>query len=292
MQSACMHVCMHAVACHLLRWRAACHLSILQQMAILQLFCAVPGCKLHLVASGSGLRLERPEHSTRIYWLSSADDIQLALCPQCRAGPVNLLSATAAAEIKYLSTMNRVLLKASEIFLSAFLPLLDDSSRQRCWDELQACAVQYLQYGLGNDSRGTQWRDHLDREAVRVSLQQVIVFLSSSLQGRQTLVDELAFLHTLDWPRVCLATAYVHTLSKLPPSTDEISKQVARSDYRINHWMRAYQKRINLDDLAAADGFMPQPGSGQQLTAANVAFRWGTPEDLSSHIPQQLAKAR
>ena len=73
--------------------------------------------------------------------------------------------------------MNRVLLKASEIFLSAFLPMLDDSSRQRCWDELQACAVQYLQYGLGNDSRGTQWRDHLDREAVRVSLQQVIVFL-------------------------------------------------------------------------------------------------------------------
>ena len=35
----------------------------------------------------------------------------------------------------------------------------------------------HLQYGLGNDSRGTQWRDHLDREAVRVSLQQVIVFL-------------------------------------------------------------------------------------------------------------------
>ena len=54
-----------------------------------------------------------------------------------------MLSATAAAEIKYLSTMNRVLLKASEIFLSAFLPMLDDSSRQRCWDELQACAVQY-----------------------------------------------------------------------------------------------------------------------------------------------------
>ena len=114
------------------------------------------------------------------------------------------------------------------------------------------------------------------------------------LQGRQTLVDELAFLHTLDWPTVWqkLIPAYIHTLSKLPPSTDEISKQVARSDYRINHWMRAYLKRINLDDLAAADGFMPQPGSGQQLTAANVAFRWGTPEDLSSHIPQQLAKAR
>lgn len=42
MQSACMHVCMHAVACHLLRWRAACHLSILQQMAILQLFTCSP----------------------------------------------------------------------------------------------------------------------------------------------------------------------------------------------------------------------------------------------------------
>ena len=151
MQSACMHACMHArsgvslvtVAC------VACHLSIMQQKAAVQHFCAVPGCKLHIVASGSGLRLELPEHSTRIYWLSSPDDIQLALCPQCRAGPVNLLSATVAAEIKYLSTTNRVLLKASEIFLSAFLHMLDGSSRQRCWDELQACAVQYLQYGVG-----------------------------------------------------------------------------------------------------------------------------------------------
>ena len=74
----CMHACMHArggVSLVTVRWRAACHLSILQQMAILQLFSAVPGCKLHLVASGSGLRLELPEDSTRIYWLSSADDI-------------------------------------------------------------------------------------------------------------------------------------------------------------------------------------------------------------------------
>ena len=60
--------------------------------------------------------------------------VPLTCCPQ---------RATAATQIKYLTTMNRVLLKASEIFLSAFLPMLDDSSRQRCWDELQACAVQY-----------------------------------------------------------------------------------------------------------------------------------------------------
>ena len=75
----CMHACMHArggvslvtVACGL----SPEHPAANGNPAAVHLFSAVPGCKLHLVASGSGLRLELPEHSTRIYWLSSADDI-------------------------------------------------------------------------------------------------------------------------------------------------------------------------------------------------------------------------
>ena len=75
----CMHACMHArggvslvtVACGL----SPEHPAANGNPAAVHLFSAVPGCKLHLVASGSGLRLELPEDSTRIYWLSSADDI-------------------------------------------------------------------------------------------------------------------------------------------------------------------------------------------------------------------------
>ena len=73
----------------------------------------------------------------------------------------------------------------------------------------------------------------------------------------------------------------------------EIAQKIARSNYRLAHWMRALLPTIDLSDVPLT-GFMPLPGSGDSLLSdgSNVAFDWGAPESLAQHLPKEVAALR
>lgn len=117
------------------------------------------------------------------------------------------------------------------------------------------------------------------------------------LPGRQSKEDELRCLASLtkDGLYEKLMPSYVAKPDKLPPSDANVAKKVGRVTFRLNHWLRGALPVVNLDDLKPEDhGFMALPGSGATITPENVTFDWGTPEDLTRHIPdlQALREAR